>query len=1554
MPEGTLLRLLAPALLLVPVALWYLFWGRKSRFTIPKWPRLGRSPSSAPTFIGREAEQQRFLELVREPQSKVDLLIVSGARGAGKRSLLARFRERCQTEKTPILCGPILDLTEPQQIEDLLEKIVRDLEEQVPSQSFSDFNAKLTKYQDTAAGRTTGAERALGIARGVAAGAAGIAGTAGVPGATLAKSAIESSAVGEALELAKDAISGHGDLKSVTEAFFGDLLKLAASQPTDRLVLLFDNLYSRLDDRDVRWLRYTLVPRIVKARSVLLVATTEDPQQLHFGQEIGREVKWLGPFEEADSRRYVKEIIGIENPRLSDEITKRSNGLPQKLDYYRAYFEAKPPEIRLLDHLSDDAEAWVVSGDVNQLLQQVKSEYLRKVIVTSSPLRWFNAELLQTVADKAGLAPAKDEAQANPSSLLELGRRPSWITQTGGGWGIELEQRRRDFIEEFRRFNRTQHSQIHELGAKYHHRRLLAFEEQAAAIDGKALGDPDIFRYVPESFPSKRFEDPDYNATLAEWLYHILALASEKAFPLVADIVGETLIYDFDNCSAAEPCNAERLLQIGPELSLPKRQRLYLDLLTRAAFALRQSDHQEAIRVLRALTSAGAPTRFLKPVILFLLGACHWQLGQEPEAVSCFEDVDTLFSQGSGADLRAIRVKCINATWLAYSLARRDQAAGQAIDFLVASINDATEKLKDDALVGELERARALIMVEVVDLEGAKKGYEKALASYERAGLPTGAALVRRDLSRLLSQQDDDEGARQELDQAAAIYGYLADRENQAIVAVEKMRLYLKVGDNQKAEEQKDEALKLGNDRVALLNLVGISYYGAQRFEEAAKIFQQVIDRAETALYRANLADALSELGKHDEAIKEIEKARALSPNDRGLLLQHALLSNRTENKANTDLLFGTIESQRRKDVAENPKRAALHAALGALLFLREKYGESEKAYREAVTLEGQEASYHFELGRSLLQLEKPNEDGAREFIVAARLAPGRTYLGSWIVSAVTGLEQELAIALLEEATQLLPQDDDLHYQLGTLLRQPVADQRPTDKDELKPSSSAAPEQSSPPVLGSGGEGTAPASEPETAPAASADVELTPREKSLLPGRESRTNAAVGTAVPDIRNLQTIGQSPIPGNAEREKRALEEFQKANEIKPTFVPYLLKLAEVFIDRREWERAEKYILEASKTAKARGSTLKRLRELRTRIQRKESWYRESNMYPVVTPIAIEVAPNLEPWVGETDAGKEFIDDMLGDLRHALLTKLGVRFPGIRVRVNTELNAGACVVLIHEVPRYLYLINGEYVAGASPEECRIRAQVEGAPAVLPWSPKPGTWVEAKDIATLEEHGIDVWELRGFLVAAIGHVLELHAADFVGIQEVSYLIDSLAESSNEPSQVTDEMLPRLRVVLRRLLQETVSIADLATIIDEFLKADKEADVIEIGEKIRRRLFQAPSKPGPWRNGLLRVGELTPAFEKEFFFQKGRIEKRGRRSFLRMGPEDLQEVLALLRNEVNREPDVKVLLVNDAALRPYLRSLLEFEFPYLQVFSQQELGSQVQLERAFFLNPPI
>jgi type III secretory pathway component EscV len=85
----------------------------------------------------------------------------------------------------------------------------------------------------------------------------------------------------------------------------------------------------------------------------------------------------------------------------------------------------------------------------------------------------------------------------------------------------------------------------------------------------------------------------------------------------------------------------------------------------------------------------------------------------------------------------------------------------------------------------------------------------------------------------------------------------------------------------------------------------------------------------------------------------------------------------------------------------------------------------------------------------------------------------------------------------------------------------------------------------------------------------------------------------------------------------------------------------------------------------------------------------------------------------------------------------------------------------------------------------------------------------------------------------------------------------------------------------------------------------------------------------------------LGPRFENEI---RRSIYKSGSHSLLAMEPESCQSTLAAVRTEIGSNDDI-VVVVDDAELRPFLRLLIELEFPNVPVLSRRELRTDVEFK---------
>jgi tetratricopeptide (TPR) repeat protein len=1539
----------------------------------------------APDFIGREKEQDQFLDLIGDRQSGPHLLLVSGAPGMGKRALLRRFEFLCEQRDPPVLCSHIVNVGVARSKDSLLAALAERLEERTPQEAFGAFRRALEKYHTVSAGRRTTSERALALTRG----AVEVTKSLPVPGAGLmgvAGKALESQAAEDVALMISDRLSGRGDLQSVIDAFTACLVELAGRSGSGRLVLFFDDLDKRPEEHDVQWLFGDFLPELSRRadRTVLIVAAVEDSQRFPdwpSALERGEPLR-LQPFHEDEAEQFVRSVIGITNPRLVKEIVDRSAGKPQRLANYRAYFRHQPAETREADHLPAEADAWAVDGEVYDLLQSVRSDHIRRLIVVTSPLRWLNATLLERLSERLGLKPEGDESTLTSADLLQGRARPALLKRLENGWGLD-DELRISVVRDFRRLDPSRYQEVHRVACRYHLERLLQREgyAQEGAEERETV---DLFEFEPRRSPEDRLHDPDYVASLAEWLYHLLALKPAEAFPALADHAAEAIYYD-------RHAVAHRLLSVGSELELPKRQRLYLDLLARAATHLEASDYAGAIRVLEDVAAAGAPTPLIGGVIAAVLGYSYWQLEEEYRTVELFQRADEQLHQIPADDQRAQRILCMNRTWLAYGLTRRERSSGGGQEQLREAL-ELAKKLGDPALLAELQRVRGLLMYELGDLDQAEVGYGKALRTLAGRS-PDSAALVRRNLAQVLLLRGDHEGAERELGRAAAIYRYLGDRANEALVAVEKMTLDLKRGRMDRALAEREKVFQLSDDEAATHCMIGNALFEAEQIEEAEAEYREA-SRLEphVAAYHSRLAAALEREGREEEAIASLEAALERAPGDPSLTLRLARLLASVRETEKSERLFEELHRARTREVNRFPDQAGPHSELGSLLFEWGRFEEAAHEYKIALQLAPDEPDYRLRLGQCLDELGR-TEEAKDEFLQAAASAPGRSYLWSWVAYMAGKLEPQTSVKFLQRALECRGSDDaELRYQLGlALLRR---DRRPMDAgDALGRTTqlqSASSSVSSPAALAG-----------PAARAARAGVELKTEAEKLYIGRAKATYESSSTW-PGRHQRQFLGASEVFEQVRAappdQQLAIQELETAVKLEPLEIKYLVKLAELYCERRgptdaadrgelaceeRWERAEELAARARDEAQKRvdearkkldgdngerskwtdrqarqaleraREDLRSAQEVWTRIQRRSSYDRViRDFYPVVTPIAIEVSTDLEGWVGETPLGEQLISHMLPDLRESLFARIGVRFPGVRVRLNeASLTPGTVSYSLHEVPRYVYVMPADFLAGVTLSECTALTGVRGqSGGNRPWDGGPATWLSASEAQRVEKAGIPVWDPRGYIVATLGSILERHAEEFVGLEETRSLLEDGA--GGRRGNVPDSALPGLAVVLRRLLHEGVPITDLETISQEYAAGTANGsgvDVIALTERIRRRL--APQFVLRGLNGAdLKVGALSPAFEARFFRGAGRVERNGSKSFVRMPPEEVQAALALVRQALGAE-QVGALVVSDGALRPYIRSVLELEFPSLRVLAREEVAG-LALEEAFVIEP--
>jgi type III secretion protein V len=286
--------------------------------------------------------------------------------------------------------------------------------------------------------------------------------------------------------------------------------------------------------------------------------------------------------------------------------------------------------------------------------------------------------------------------------------------------------------------------------------------------------------------------------------------------------------------------------------------------------------------------------------------------------------------------------------------------------------------------------------------------------------------------------------------------------------------------------------------------------------------------------------------------------------------------------------------------------------------------------------------------------------------------------------------------------------------------------------------------------------------------------------------------------------------------------------------------------------------------------------------------------------VVPWSIEIGGRVAVATERSDGGLAALAERV---RGRLFHERGVLLPPCHVSVTSALPEGGARVSIHEVP-------------------------------------------AASIATPE--GLGVEEVPAFLEQQVLQVVQGRAADFLGTAETKALLDQLERRS--PATVRQVVpakieVPALAALLRRLVEEEISIRDLAGVLEALgTVRDPEADPLALAEHVRAEL----RRPLTWAltagAAELEVILLDPVVEESI---RAAITKTSAGSFLVLAPSAARDILGAVRRviEDSSATATSAVVLTRPDIRRFVRQLLETELPRVRVVSFAELLPEVRLK---------
>jgi type III secretion protein V len=194
---------------------------------------------------------------------------------------------------------------------------------------------------------------------------------------------------------------------------------------------------------------------------------------------------------------------------------------------------------------------------------------------------------------------------------------------------------------------------------------------------------------------------------------------------------------------------------------------------------------------------------------------------------------------------------------------------------------------------------------------------------------------------------------------------------------------------------------------------------------------------------------------------------------------------------------------------------------------------------------------------------------------------------------------------------------------------------------------------------------------------------------------------------------------------------------------------------------------------------------------------------------------------------------------------------------------------------------------------------------------------------------------------------VLTRHAERFVGVQEVSNLLDAAGEQYPALVREVTRQLPTQKIaeVLRQLLREHVPVRNLRDVLEALAEwGDREKDPASLAEFVRVGLKAHMTSRFADAERHLRALVLDGGTEE--LIRRG-LKDTPAGVMLVLAPEKIQELRTSLRAELERLERNSIaapVLVTSIDVRRHARTVLEAVRPGLPVLSYQELLSDVEL----------
>ncbi|MCC6301876.1 MAG: flagellar biosynthesis protein FlhA [Gammaproteobacteria bacterium] len=250
------------------------------------------------------------------------------------------------------------------------------------------------------------------------------------------------------------------------------------------------------------------------------------------------------------------------------------------------------------------------------------------------------------------------------------------------------------------------------------------------------------------------------------------------------------------------------------------------------------------------------------------------------------------------------------------------------------------------------------------------------------------------------------------------------------------------------------------------------------------------------------------------------------------------------------------------------------------------------------------------------------------------------------------------------------------------------------------------------------------------------------------------------------------------------------------------------------------AGSYMIQQRKNRPARAQEQAQAREAATAEQkpgepRELSW---EDVVPVDT-VGLEVGYRLIPLVDKNQGGQ--LMSRIKGVRKKLTQEIGFLIPPVHIRDNLELAPSAYRITLMGVTLGEAEVFPDRELAINPG--RVFGKLAGIQTKDPAFGMDAVWIEANQRDQAQTMGYTVVDTSTVIATHLNHILQTHAHELLGREEVQQLLDNLAKAS---PKLVDGLVPdslplgTVQKVLRNLLEEKVPIRDMRTIVENLASA--------------------------------------------------------------------------------------------------------------------------------------